>query len=102
MIAPFLTFRCVKHRLKLLDVGYSSYKNGGGYFRGPDQAINDTLPYEARIPCFVADRPDDTPVDAETINGWLQTMGLTEMQVAQFWSIQDHGELGQATTGTTP
>jgi hypothetical protein len=98
MTTPSLTFRCVKNRLKLLDVPYVRYKNGGGYFRGPDQTINNHIGFESRIPCFVADRADDVAVDAETVNGWLQTMCLTSAQVIQFWSIRDHGEAGQAAT----
>jgi hypothetical protein len=102
MIVPFLTFRCIKNRLKLLDVKYSSYKNGGGCFLGPDQATKDALPFEARVPCFVAHHADDEQIDAETINGWLQTMCLTAMQIVQFWNIQDHGEANQsASTGAS-
>jgi hypothetical protein len=92
MIEPSLSFKCIKRRLKFFDVNYLPYKNGGGYFRGPDQAIKDNVTFEARIPCFVADRPDDELVDAEAVNVWLQTVGLTAKQVAEFWGIQDYGE----------
>jgi len=76
-----------------MGIPYVPYKNGGGYFRGPDRAAVQDVP--AHPVCFVADRPDDTPVDSYAIMGWFQTLCLEGSEIAMFWRIQDHGDTSE-------
>jgi hypothetical protein len=92
MIEPFLSFKCVKNRLALMGINYLPYKNGGGYFRGPNRAAQHDVAFEAHPICFVADRPSDTPIDYEAIMGWFQTLALTDEEITTFWDIHDHGD----------
>lgn len=94
-----LSFKEVRGHFKLLDVDYMPYRNGGGIFIGPDASKSPGFPYATGPICHVSARhKDEDIIPIKVILNWFHRLALTDKQVEQFWSIEDHNQLGDEAT----